>query len=157
MCYQSIAQIAFQSHPTNFPIIGKLVFIDKKSQAQRFNIIGKKEQVRIGRLHHLQGYKPKMKDYILSEKLASRSHALLNYDKEKESFYIENVSKNNMIIVLLEGLFGKAEFIDSGQKYFFPPGTTTQVWIGHTIFEIRAPREELMKIRKASEHPTLLE
>jgi hypothetical protein len=157
MCYQSIAQIAFQSHPTNFPIIGKLVFIDKKSQAQRFNIIGKKEQIRIGRLHHLQGYKPKMKDYILSEKLASRSHALLNYDKEKESFYIENVSKNNMIIVLLEGLFGKAEFIDSGQKYFFPPGTTTQVWIGHTIFEIRAPREELMKIRKASEHPTLLE
>ena len=103
------------------------------------------------------GYKPKMKDYLLSEKLASRSHALLNYDKKSESFYIENVSKNNMIIVLLEGIFGKAEFVESGQKYFFPPGTTTQVWIGHTIFEIRDPREELMKIPKVSEHPTILE
>ena len=157
MRYQSISQIAFQSHPTHFPIIGKLVFIDKKSQAQKSHIIDKKEQIRIGRLYHLPGYKPKMKDYNLSEKLASRNHALLNYDKDKERFYIENISKKNMIIVLLDGIISKSEFVESRQRYFFPPGTISQVWIGHTIFEIRDPREELMKIPKVSEYPTLLE
>ena len=155
--YQSIPQIAFQSHPTHFPIIGKLVFIDKKNQARQSHIIDKKEQIRIGRLYHLPGYKPRAKDYLLSEKLASRNHALLDYDDDRDSFYIENISKNNMIIALSEGIIGKSEFVESGQRYFFPAGTMTQVWIGHTIFEIRAPREELMKISKVSERPTLLE
>ncbi|MFQ6040981.1 MAG: hypothetical protein ACE5PV_09005 [Candidatus Poribacteria bacterium] len=155
--YQSVSQMAFQSHLSHLPIIGKLIFIDKRNQAQRFNIIDKREQIRIGRLHHLPSYKPKTKDYILSEKLASRNHALLNYNEDEESFYLENISKSNMIIALPEGIIGKAEFITSGQRYLFPPGTMTEVWIGHTMLDIRDPREELMKTPQVSEYPTLLE
>ncbi|HIE25834.1 TPA: FHA domain-containing protein [Candidatus Poribacteria bacterium] len=155
--YQSVSRMAFQSHLSHLPIIGKLIFIDKRDQAQRFNIIDKGEQIRIGRLHHLLSYKPKRKDYILSEKLASRNHALLNYNEDEESFYLENISKNNMIIVLPEGIIGKAEFIKSGQRYLFRPGATTEVWIGHTILNIRGPREELMKLPQILEYPTLLE
>jgi len=156
MCYQSIPQIVFQSHTTYFPIIGKLDFIGKKNQAQKRHIIDKNEQIRIGRLYHLPGYNLKTKDYALSEKLASRNHAVVNYDKDKDNFYIENVSKNNMIIVFSEGIMSKAEFIESGHRYFLPSGSMAQVWIGHTIFELRDPREEVMKAPEISEHPTLL-
>jgi len=45
--------MAFQSHLNHLPIIGKLTFLDRNSQAQKFNIIETKEQIHIGRLHHL--------------------------------------------------------------------------------------------------------
>ena len=153
MRYEYINPKVFHARGIPLPIIGKIMFLDKNDMARRTQTMGIEEHIQVGRLHHLPEYEMRESDYILSEKFASRRHAFYGFDAEHlgesnlGSFYVENISNSNTILIFPEGTISVKPSRESGarddiviitpqEKYFFQPGENTQAWIGQTIFEI---------------------